>query len=76
MYWAQALAAQTEDAALASQFAGVAEALSSNEDAIVGELNAAQGEAMDIGGYFRPNDEVASKWMRASPTFNGIIDGI
>ena len=44
--------------------------------AILGELNGAQGEAMDIGGYFRPNDELALKWMRASPTFNTIIDGV
>ena len=53
-----------------------AEALSSNEDAIVGELNAAQGEAMDIGGYYFPNQGLAAQAMRPSSTLNGIIDSL
>ena len=55
MYWAQALAGQSADAALQAQFAGVAEQLAANEDRIVSELNAAQGSPQDIGGYYRPD---------------------
>ncbi|GLX81819.1 NADP-dependent isocitrate dehydrogenase [Thalassotalea eurytherma] len=73
MYWAQALAAQTDDAELQSQFAPVAQALNNQEQKIVQELNDAQGVAMDIGGYYFPNVEQASKAMRPSETLNTIL---
>jgi len=75
-FWAKALAEQTEDAELAATFAPIAEALASNEEAIVSELNGVQGPSMDIGGYYMPNDEAAEAAMRPSATLNGIIDGI
>ena len=75
MYWAQALAAQTEDEGLAQRFTPIAETLSSSEEAIVHELNSAQGPAMDVGGYYQPNPDLVAKAMRPSMTFNDIIDG-
>ncbi|MEM7232135.1 MAG: NADP-dependent isocitrate dehydrogenase [Planctomycetota bacterium] len=75
-YWAEALAKQTEDAALAGRFAPIAEELASNEDTIVGELNEVQGQSMDIGGYYRPNAELASQAMRPSATLNKILAGL
>ena len=75
-YWAEALAAQTDDAALQAQFAGVAKALVDNEAKIVEELAAAQGKPVDIGGYYRPNDDLTSKAMRPSATLNKIVDAI
>lgn len=74
LYWAQALAVQTEDAALAEEFAPIAEQLASNESIIVSELNNAQGVAGDLGGYYQPNDVKASSLMRPSATLNSIID--
>ncbi|SIO68316.1 isocitrate dehydrogenase [Burkholderia sp. GAS332] len=76
MYWAEALAAQTEDAALQAQFAGVAKAMADNEAKIIEELAAAQGKPVDIGGYYRPNVELTSKAMRPSATLNKIVDAI
>ena len=76
LYWAEALAAQTEDAALQAQFAGVAKALAENEAKIVEELAAAQGKPADIGGYYRPNVDLTSKAMRPSATLNKIMDAI
>ena len=76
MYWAQELANQTADAELQAIFAPIAEALSSNEAKIVEELNAVQGEAMDIDGYYSPSPEKASAAMRPSNTLNAIIDAI
>ena len=76
MYWAEALAAQTQDAELQARFSKVAKQLAENEAKIVAELNAAQGRPVDIGGYFRPNPGLASKAMRPSPTFNAIVDAI
>ncbi|MGF1772217.1 NADP-dependent isocitrate dehydrogenase [Vibrio wakamikoensis] len=73
LYWAQALAVQTEDAALAEEFAPIAEQLASNESIIVSELNNAQGEAGDLGGYYQPSDAKASTLMRPSATLNSII---
>jgi isocitrate dehydrogenase len=70
LYWAQALAAQDKDADLKARFAPLAEALSSSEAKIVDELNSIQGVPMDIGGYYRPDEELASKAMRPSETFN------
>jgi len=76
LYWAEALAAQTEDAELRARFSKVAKQLADNETKIVTELNAAQGSTVDIGGYYRPNPGLTAKAMRPSPTLNAIIDGI
>ncbi len=73
-YWAEALAAQSKDAALAEEFAPVAKALAENEAAIVGELAAAQGAAADTGGYYNNDPAKLSAVMRPSATMNGIID--
>jgi isocitrate dehydrogenase len=76
LYWAEALATQSEDAELKARFATVARQLAENEAKIVAELNAAQGRPIDLGGYYRPNRELTSKAMRPSPTFNAIVDAI
>ena len=76
LYWAEALAAQTEDAALQAQFASVAKALADNEAKIIEELAAAQGKPVDIGGYYRPDVELTSKAMRPSATLNKIVDAV
>ncbi|MCP9483572.1 NADP-dependent isocitrate dehydrogenase [Shimia sp. CNT1-13L.2] len=73
-YWAEALAAQGDDADLAAEFAGIAKALADGEEAILAELAAAQGPAADIGGYYRPSVELKAKVMRPSATLNAIID--
>ncbi|MCB0182617.1 MAG: NADP-dependent isocitrate dehydrogenase, partial [Caldilineaceae bacterium] len=72
-YWAQALAAQDKDPELKAKFTPVAKALAENETKILDELNAAQGHAVDIGGYYQPNDAKASKAMRPSETLNRIL---
>jgi len=76
MYWAEALAEQSADAGLRDTFAGVADALASNEETIVSELLAAQGQPVDMGGYYNPDRELLMKLMRPSPTLNAIIDSI
>jgi isocitrate dehydrogenase len=76
MYWADALVTNSVDQSLADKFAGPAKALADGEDAINAELLAAQGSAVDIGGYFQPNTELASAAMRPSATLNAIIDAI
>jgi isocitrate dehydrogenase len=76
LYWAQALAEQTKDKELQAKFSGPAKALAENEAKINAELLAAQGKPQDIGGYFRPVFEKASKAMRPSATLNAIIDSI
>jgi isocitrate dehydrogenase len=73
LYWAQELAAQDKDAALAATFAPVAAALSENEDSIVNELNEVQGCAIDMQGYYSPNTEVTAAAMRPSETLNNIL---
>ncbi len=73
MYWAQALEAQSEDAALQTRFKSLAEALTADEMAIVEELNNAQGGAVDIGGYYQPNAELTSRVMRPSTTLNSAL---
>ncbi|MEP2531936.1 NADP-dependent isocitrate dehydrogenase [Shimia sp.] len=73
-YWADALAAQSDDADLAAEFAGVAKALADGEAAILSELAAVQGPAAEIGGYYRPSIELKAKIMRPSATLNAIID--
>jgi isocitrate dehydrogenase len=72
-YWAEALAAQTGDAELAAHFAPVAEALASNEEAILAELAAVQGAAADLGGYFHTDAAKTAAVMRPSKTLNKII---
>ena len=72
-YWAEALAAQSDDAALAAEFAPIAAALAENEAAIVGELAAAQGAAADTGGYYTADPAKLAAVMRPSATLNGII---
>lgn len=73
LYWAQALAAQSDDAALQARFAPLAKALAEHEATIVAELNAVQGKPADIGGYYYPDAELTSKVMRPSLTFNSAI---
>ena len=74
-YWAEALAAQTDDAGLADHFAPVAKALADSEDAINEELLAAQGPAQELGGYYRPEKALVDKAMRPSATLNRIVAG-
>jgi isocitrate dehydrogenase len=76
LYWAQELAEQTEDAALASAFAPLAKELAANEETIVSELNAVQGEPVDLGGYYFVDREKADEVMRPSATFNRVIDAL
>jgi isocitrate dehydrogenase len=76
LYWAQALAQQTQDKSLAARFVKIAKDLADNEAKITGELLAAQGKPVDIGGYYHPDDAKASKAMRPSATLNAIVDAI
>jgi isocitrate dehydrogenase len=76
LYWANALAAQSKDSELQATFTGIAQALSDNESKILGELNDAQGSAVDLNGYYFPDDNLSAKAMRPSATLNGIIDAI
>jgi isocitrate dehydrogenase len=70
LYWAQALAAQSDDTDLATTFRPVAETLARDEDKILDELSAVQGAPVDIGGYYQPDAELVSAAMRPSPTLN------
>ena len=74
-YWAEALATQDHNPSLADVFKPLAEALGANAETIIAELNGVQGQAMDIGGYYHPDEELAVRAMRPSQTFNQIIDG-
>ena len=76
MYWAQALAAQDDDPALKDRFTAVAAQLAEKEEVIAKELLDAQGEPMDLGGYYLPNDDKANACMRPSATLNKIIDAL
>ncbi len=76
MYWAQALAEQSEDIGLAAKFAPIAQAMESHEAKIIDELNAVQGQSMDINGYYFPDTDMTFAAMRPSQTLNRIIDGI
>jgi isocitrate dehydrogenase len=76
MYWAQALAQQTEDKALQAHFAPIAKALQAQEKIIVDELNSVQGKAVDIGGYYFAEPEKCDAVMRHSKTFNAIIETV
>ncbi|NLF55927.1 MAG: NADP-dependent isocitrate dehydrogenase, partial [Thauera phenolivorans] len=73
MYWAQALAEQQDDAALADRFAPLAKALADNEQKIVEELTVVQGQRVDIGGYYAADPDKCKAVMRPSATFNAIL---
>ena len=73
MYWAEALAEQTDNAELKAVFTPVAQAMAENEAAIVNELNAVQGRSVDMGGYYLPDDEMMNSIMRPSATLNAIL---
>jgi len=74
MYWASALAAQNKDTELKARFEPIAKQLQENEEKIAQELLAAQGKPVDIGGYYKPDDEIASREMRPSETLNKILE--
>ena len=76
LYWAQALADQNQDAELQARFKPVAEAMLNQQSTIVAELNAVQGQAVDLGGYYHPDSSKANAVMRPSATLNAIIDAI
>ncbi len=76
LYWAEALAAQNKDADLQASFSKLAKELADNETKIVDELNAVQGVAMDLGGYYFPDDEKCKKAMRPSATLNAALDAM
>ncbi|WP_313516591.1 NADP-dependent isocitrate dehydrogenase, partial [Pseudomonas sp.] len=76
LYWAEALAAQSEDASLREHFSKLASTLAEQEATIVAELNGVQGSPVDIGGYYRSDAELTSKVMRPSKTFNAAIDAL
>ena len=73
MYWAQALAAQNEDAGLQAHFASLAKSLADSETKIVAELKAVQGKPADIGGYFLADAKKVDAVMRPSATFNAAL---
>ena len=73
MYWAEALAEQSDDAELQAHFTAIAQELAASEAKIVEELNSVQGVAMDVGGYYKPDPKLASVAMRPSATFNEIL---
>jgi isocitrate dehydrogenase len=75
-FWAKALSEKTGELELSDRFRKVAKALAENEAAIIAELEAAQGDPVDIGGYYLPDDSLATSAMRPSPTLNAIIDEI
>ena len=76
LFWAEELAAQSDDAELAARFAPVAAALRSNESTINEELLAVQGKPVDMGGYYRPDTAKTGAAMRPSATLNGVIDAL
>ena len=76
MYWAQALAEQSQDVELQAKFAPIAKQLVENETKIVDELNSVQGQAVNIGGYYSPDNSLTAEVMRPSYSFNSIIDNL
>jgi isocitrate dehydrogenase len=76
LYWAQALAEQTGDEDLQALFIPVAQQLAENEAKIIEELNAAQAQAVDIGGYYHPDRGLTAQAMRPSVTLNAVLDSI
>ena len=73
LYWAQGLANQNKNIELKNEFTALAEALAKNEDKIVSELNKIQGTAVNIGGYYKPNEELATKAMRPNNILNSLL---
>ncbi|MDP6884380.1 MAG: NADP-dependent isocitrate dehydrogenase, partial [Rhodospirillales bacterium] len=73
LYWAQALAAQDQDDDLKRHFGPIAQELESNEAKIIEEIDAVQGTAVDLGGYYHPDPQKVSAAMRSSPTLNAVI---
>jgi isocitrate dehydrogenase len=76
LYWAEALSLQDDDAELKVQFTGFANALKEQESTILAELNAVQGKAVDIGGYYYPSVEKCIAVMRPSGTFNSLLANV
>ena len=76
LYWAQSLAEQTQDRELQSSFFSIAKQLEANETKIMQELNAEQGRAVNIGGYYHPDETLTAKAMRPSATLNSVLDAI
>jgi isocitrate dehydrogenase len=76
MYWARGLADQQDDAELAKRFAALADKLEAAEDVIIGELNGAQGQLVELGGYYRPDMAKVSAAMRPSQTFNATLESL
>lgn len=76
LYWAQALATQLDDARLAGRSGRTAESLDNHTDSILAELLAVQGRPVDLGGYYRMDDDRARAAMRPSETFNAVVDGV
>jgi len=76
MYWAEALATQIEDEEMQKRFSPLAKTLMENEGTIISELNAAQGKPVDLGGYYKPNDLLATAAMRPSSTFNKALEAL
>jgi isocitrate dehydrogenase len=76
LFWAQALAEQQDDPALAELFAPIAQQLTASEETLLGELLAVQGSAVDVGGYYRPEPDLADEVMRPSRTLNTVIDAL
>ncbi len=76
LYWAQELASQDQDGELKGIFAGIAQSLGEAEAQIIQELSDAQGDAIDIGGYFYPDTNLASEAMRPSATLNAILNNL
>jgi isocitrate dehydrogenase len=74
LYWAQALAEQNKDLGIKERFITLARLLESKEEEIIEELNSAQGDAVDIGGYYEPNPDLVRKAMRPSATLNELLD--
>ena len=76
MYWARALATQTDDHDLRATFGPIADRLEREESTIVGELNGVQGTPVDIGGYYHPDPARTARVMRPSTTLNAVVDGM
>jgi len=76
LYWAQELSIQSDNQELAATFKELATTLSANEEKIVSELNGVQGKAVDMGGYYLPNNDMVANAMRPSSTLNAIIDSL
>ena len=76
LYWSGALANQTKDAGLQDRFAPFFQQLAAAQKTILAELNTAQGNPVDLGGYYQRDSEKVGSVRRPSPTFNAIVDGI